>query len=438
MPTSVKLADIFAKTKIKEEDQKTYGSAFSELLRHINNGSVFYNYNKEGCWYISYILQREVDEFDKREYTSHVHDLLKEFILKFNINRSTTSNICMNDYVHINPDTYKIMNELYRLYDMYTKYKPIYENTIPLYCENFSDFIRYYNGFINTYKSGTDSFNKILNHFDKEVKESVSKYKRYECNKYSYAVSKLNLHTPPEPEQTIAPVRVQRQETLNALGTTGLQNSHDEVAHYPGTPESELLRVGGEDEKHVAEEKPETTHDQERTRDYVVSPEQGRVFKPGVAHNAERSHEHGITQGFRTTYNEGREGESLRARLSPYSQDFSTPDSSVHQELGDVSSFSQKLDTQTENEGMFANVRSTITGVLKDVEPAPILGVSGGMGALFLLFKYTPVGTFFRGRRGRTYGIPSGFNGPFPGEFPGYQDYLGGNIGYSQMSHLAE
>ncbi|CAI7724265.1 hypothetical protein PVPAM_000039000 [Plasmodium vivax] len=76
---------------------------------------------------------------------------------------------------------------------------------------------------------------------------------------------------------------------------------------------------------------------------------------------------------------------------------------------------------------------SGITEVLGSVEPGPVLGVSGGMGALFLLFKYTPVGTFFRGGRVRARRIPSGFSGPFPGDFANFQDYGGGFVGYSPM-----
>ncbi|CAI7718355.1 hypothetical protein PVPAM_040010100 [Plasmodium vivax] len=74
------------------------------------------------------------------------------------------------------------------------------------------------------------------------------------------------------------------------------------------------------------------------------------------------------------------------------------------------------------------SVMSTITGVFQSVEPVPILGVSGGMGALFLLFKYTPVGTFFGGRRRRNHLIPSGFPGAYPG-FPGYEEHYDGNFG---------
>ncbi|CAI7721795.1 hypothetical protein PVPAM_110069500 [Plasmodium vivax] len=81
-----------------------------------------------------------------------------------------------------------------------------------------------------------------------------------------------------------------------------------------------------------------------------------------------------------------------------------------------------------------------ITDVFRSVEPAPILGVSGGMGALFLLFKYTPVGSFFGGRRRRFRQIPSSFGGFTPGDFANFQEYGGGHVGYSPMDipHLAE
>ncbi|SCA60345.1 hypothetical protein PVT01_000094900 [Plasmodium vivax] len=129
---------------------------------------------------------------------------------------------------------------------------------------------------------------------------------------------------------------------------------------------------------------------------------------------------------------------TFRPGLSPYPQAFATHDSSVKQELTDVSSFSQKSEPQKEDEGFMANMRNTITGVLGEVDPVPVVGVSGGMGALFLLFRYTPVGAFFRGGRGRVHRIPRSFNGPFPGGFPGFEEYESGYIGYGPMNPLAE
>ncbi|SCA83559.1 VIR protein [Plasmodium vivax] len=88
-----------------------------------------------------------------------------------------------------------------------------------------------------------------------------------------------------------------------------------------------------------------------------------------------------------------------------------------------------------QSEGGFLNtVKDAFSTISENVDPVPVVGVSGGMGALFLLFRYTPVGTFFRGGRGRARRIPSGFSGPFPGEFPNFQDYEGGYIGYGPMN----
>ncbi|CAI7720291.1 hypothetical protein PVPAM_090005500 [Plasmodium vivax] len=80
-----------------------------------------------------------------------------------------------------------------------------------------------------------------------------------------------------------------------------------------------------------------------------------------------------------------------------------------------------------------SGIPSYITEVFGSVDPVPVVGVSGGMGALFLLFRYTPVGTFFRGGRGRAHRIPRSFNGQFLGAFPDINEYNGGYIGYGPM-----
>ncbi|SCA59961.1 hypothetical protein PVT01_000056700 [Plasmodium vivax] len=89
-------------------------------------------------------------------------------------------------------------------------------------------------------------------------------------------------------------------------------------------------------------------------------------------------------------------------------------------------------------DGLLDKVQDFFTGTLGQVDPVPVVGVSGGMGALFLLFRYTPVGAFFRGGRGRAHRIPRSFNGQFLGGFPGYEEYDVGHILYGPMNPLAE
>ncbi|KNA01581.1 hypothetical protein PVNG_06181 [Plasmodium vivax North Korean] len=88
---------------------------------------------------------------------------------------------------------------------------------------------------------------------------------------------------------------------------------------------------------------------------------------------------------------------------------------------------------QIEDPSLLGKMRTALSTMVDSVDPGPVLGVSGGMGVLFLLFKYTPVGSFFGGRRGRFRQIPRIFGGFPPGDFGYFQEYGGGYVGYSQM-----
>ncbi|KMZ95226.1 hypothetical protein PVMG_05144 [Plasmodium vivax Mauritania I] len=54
---------------------------------------------------------------------------------------------------------------------------------------------------------------------------------------------------------------------------------------------------------------------------------------------------------------------------------------------GDFTSIPGQLSQNASEAKGFSTITDTITGFISEVQPAPILGVSGGMGALFLLFK---------------------------------------------------
>ncbi|CAG9485272.1 unnamed protein product, partial [Plasmodium vivax] len=213
-----------------------------------------------------------------------------------------------------------------------------------------------------------------------------------------------------------------RQVDQSALAVNGLQDSKQEVAHHSG--ESRTPEAAESASPHRSEE----THDPETTN------------YPGRAHARVTENDQLTSDHPDRTHRYGREQENMIGTESRYSHHFRTTGSSAELGYLDKSAFAPNLEGQNQDDGFISNVKNTLSGIVQNVEPAPILGVSGGMGALFLLFKYTPVGTFFGGRRGRFHQIPSSFRGFPPGEFPNFHEYEGGNIGYGAMNipHLAE
>ncbi|CAI7724246.1 PIR protein [Plasmodium vivax] len=65
-------------------------------------------------------------------------------------------------------------------------------------------------------------------------------------------------------------------------------------------------------------------------------------------------------------------------------------------------------------------IKDAVSNVLEAVEPVPILGVSGGMGALYLLLKCTPIGSIFRRNKRNNQYIPNFFGPRYGEQFSGY------------------
>ncbi|KMZ95070.1 hypothetical protein PVMG_05597, partial [Plasmodium vivax Mauritania I] len=87
-----------------------------------------------------------------------------------------------------------------------------------------------------------------------------------------------------------------------------------------------------------------------------------------------------------------------------------------------------------EDPQFITSAQNTISGLINEVDSSTVLDASGGMGALFLLFKYTPVVSFFGERRGHGHRIPRSFNEQFTGGFPGYEEYYGGKFGHDPIN----
>ncbi|SCA59916.1 hypothetical protein PVT01_000053400 [Plasmodium vivax] len=71
-------------------------------------------------------------------------------------------------------------------------------------------------------------------------------------------------------------------------------------------------------------------------------------------------------------------------------------------------------------ETVMEKMKIAFSKVLETVEPVPVLGVSGAIGASFLLFKYTPIGSLFGRNRRNNQNIPNFFDPRYGEQFSGY------------------
>ncbi|SCA60399.1 VIR protein [Plasmodium vivax] len=406
----IKLEELINKSTENSNIRNKFTKVFKELYRHLKHDGIFFNYSPNACLYISYILHKVVQQEIKELYFPELYQALRDFVIQYNRDRSNNNNnnTCINDMVYIDYDLFQEMYALYRVYDTYydfIEYKryPFHET-----CGKLQNLVNIYKDYINGHESKSKYFNNILKHLEESIKDTLQRYD-LQCSMKNIPLPQLKLFNPPEEKQP----KVQKpEEQLNSsssvlIASQELQQKLPEHRDSRTYPEETEIELPQEHSKAVV--------DQERAEETQIEQQTRRTEETRVI---EKTRELEGQRTSRFSFN----------APSPEQDRFS--ETLKYPRLGFIGTPEYLGSTQTQSEaGILDQMKNSISNVLGSVDPVPVVGVSGGMGALFLLFRYTPFGNFFRGGRGRAHRIPRSFNGQFLGGFPGYEDYDVGHIG---------
>ncbi|SCA60855.1 hypothetical protein PVC01_000128000 [Plasmodium vivax] len=387
----------------------------NNLAARVGSDGVFWHADtKTACNYINYKLNESLrnhyNHRDIKDYTIF-KDFVKVFYNKrqgnFNDDRS-----CEKYIEYMDNDIYNRVLTIFRMYYYYNELKNsnkyIHDDTHNKLCSNLYSLIHYSNYAINQ-KILNDESIKLVKKL-KQIMENDNANEPYRmfCDlRFLYSM----LTEFPTPRDQITK---EASSALDSQVPPKTDKLH-ELDPQRGDTENEQASIQLEIEDKTAMEIAAHVLAPQEAVAHELPPQEptDKVEEPGIQLNSFHAVMHPVI-----------------GRQVPNDQDIRGQFEGRH--------ISQHPQAPTDGrEGLLGKMQGFFTDTLGQVEPAPILGVSGGMGALFLLFKYTPFGTFFRGR-GRVRRIPSGFHGQFPGGFPGYEEYDVGHIGYGPMNPLAE
>ncbi|SCA59571.1 VIR protein [Plasmodium vivax] len=367
-----------------------YNKVFTQLKKYLNRGFAFYKYPENYCCkFINVWLNKEIRNPNYGVNNEDQFKIFKEFMDKYVQHKSDAK--CKQGIHFINNDINLKMINLYNLYDKYEELKKINTSNIQPLCSKYNELVQYYNNFIYQYNGkSSDYLKKKVDNFKSLIENFETSNNRCQKNvqPLSLEIEKIPL---PEQKHIMDSQTIQHKDEPERLGEDGLKLHN---------------AIGLTDQNELQEQTP-VPESLELTSDL----QEAQSEPDEIARRLENV-ENQVNQG-----------------VLHFSGGFGL--------LKEVLDEPQKKKDPREgeenipryNEGVIGTMKNAISGFINDVEPAPILGVSGGMGALFLLFKYTPVGTFFRGGRRINNQIPRTFYGQFPGGFPGYEEFYDGSFG---------
>ncbi|CAI7717843.1 VIR protein [Plasmodium vivax] len=348
---------------------------------------------KPSCIYVNYWLNNELRNLhyyeDKYEFK-----IFKEFADKFTVVRGrNVDNSCSSYMKYYNEDKWKRIKILYELYDEFEKFMSSKNyNTLQCYEINFLRNI--FNEFINNNDGKDDELMDKLIKFKELLKKNPLLIKAKCQNEINHFKSpeqylhKKNQEREKAAQEKAAQAEEERAKQLSKAGEERAQLQTDQKTLLKIPPNSEqtltLTDASGidlllETQRRTLEIRPSKRHEDS----------EGQKFTDPTQFTSKPLRVDQESLEYTEIKNTVLENANMHQSITP---------------------------------GVFGTLKNTITDVLGEVDPVPVVGVSGGMGALFLLFRYTPVGTFFRGSR-RRQRIPNRFYGEYPEFFPGFQGY---------------
>ncbi|SCO70962.1 hypothetical protein, conserved [Plasmodium vivax] len=378
----------------------------TNLAAHIASDGVFIHATKKrACSYINYILNKSLRNNYSHIYTED-YNIYQKFAKSFynhrHNNNADAERSCENYIKHIDDSLYNRLKTLYKIYYHYNELKRpnnyIYSTSNEKLCDNLGLLILYSNYAIKEKIINDDTISLI-----KDLKEIIKNDKN-EKYKTVCDLKKLNGMLTEFPKPVVQNSREQ-EPALDSYVAPITRKPHElELQTKDAENEEALSQIASNQDSEM-----ELTSMNETTMEQASQELEDKDQVSGI------------------------EVKSFQAVMYPEKRQQLPYDQEVTERLGRRYILQEQRAPADGTEGLLGKMQGFFTETLGQVEPAPILGVSGGMGALFLLFKYTPFGTFFRGR-GRLRRIRSGFHGQFPGGFPDINEYEGGYIGYGPMN----
>ncbi|KMZ95056.1 hypothetical protein PVMG_05583 [Plasmodium vivax Mauritania I] len=337
------------------------------LRQHLANGNVPYHYGKgDICSYINFWLNREIRSFNNLNYESNFN-LFKEFEKKYSKDvLGKVENGCNNIINYIDPDTYERMETIYKMYELYDELTST-EIKMDDRCKAFGNIISLYNNALEKYDNeNRKDYNLIKILFDLKnltVKSNLPPDNVCQYRKYEFHEPKLYLK------------RLQEDET---------KRQEEEKFQKQKEQEEEKLQKQKEQEVELQRQKQQEKEELQKSQKLLQAEELDikeplrngeTVLSESLTHQNERE------QSFGAEY-PGVEGYIIRQGFSrPFFSEQQKKIDGRHPEFND-----NNMDTSTTS-GITGAIKDTFTTIVENVEPGPVLGVSGGMGVLFILFK---------------------------------------------------
>ncbi|SCA60082.1 VIR protein [Plasmodium vivax] len=414
--------------KVPLEIEKYFMSTpkfFHKLGDYLASYGPYDTYKNITCLYINYLINVQIE--DKHGFDDIKYKYFLDFadgIAKKMSRALYHKNTCSGYFSYLKDNTnYPVMKALYNIYDLFTKIKEPYTLTEDQKCSNFRSIDLYYKELIRQNQNDLELHDKLLD-FRKIVLNERDNHKVPCGSSISYIMPEQESILPKRSPANSA-VEGEKLLSKDPPKSSAANELEPEVpvSTHPPKPESRREEDISELKKQAEESlTTEETSLGGHSGEHVEGEQQEDTSFPNGRHN-----EHSHLREFQ------------RKQLP---QAFPR-----NERLDEMNGHIDGINYQSQDsyippsqqEGFMDSIKGTFAGIVQSVDPGPVLGVSGGMGALFILFKYTPVGSFFGGRRRRIHQIPSSFRGLSPGEFPIFQEHDVGYIGYGAMNtSLAE
>ncbi|SCA60148.1 hypothetical protein PVT01_000076700 [Plasmodium vivax] len=270
------------------------------------------------------------------------------------------------------------------MYDIFAKLNP--KNTSRPECNKFPSFVHEFNDFVQRI-----NYNESVN-FKNKLENFINEIKKYqlatdeECHNTLYHITLLKpdpsvetevlrSHNPASSSDSQFVIGGERLPHTNALESLESQSpSRIEPAKETFSPKGPLQSTETQDNL-------VTLHTTEEEQSI-------EVLKP---------------TGFVSPY---REQSTLKAKAKPHEENTQNlmhikgqyyPELSSHQRVLEF----PNIENETVDKGYLRTVRDAVSGFMEGVDPVPVVGVSGGMGALFLLFRVETIQHNYKNQKGK-------------------------------------